>query len=340
MSVRDVRLEKLGAYQIERQDRTGAASDVGHRGRGARSPFQIPLAGWRDILKRTKREVTDDRVTYIAAAVAFYAMLAIFPALIGVVSLYGLFADPADLQRHLNSIGAIPASARDVVFGQLSGVVQGGNNALSAGLVLSILGTIWSSSAGVRALMEAMNISYDEREKRGFIKLRLVSLALTFGALVLVVLAVGALGVIPAAVQLADLGVGERLLQVLRWPVLFVAVAFGLAVLYRYGPSRDKPKWRWVSPGSLVATALWLLASAGFSLYVSSFGKFNETYGALGGVIVLLTWFYLSAIAIILGAELDAEVERQMARDTTRGPERPLGQRGAYAADTLSPSPA
>jgi membrane protein len=311
------------------------------RGRSADHPFQIPKAGWKDICKRTWREVKDDRVTLIGAAVAFYAMLAVFPAIIAMVSLYGLFADPADLERHLSAVSTtLPASARDILFGQLHDVVSGSDDALSAGVVLSILGVLWSASAGVRAVIEALNIAYDEREARGFVKLRLVSLAFTLGAVLLVVLAVGALGVVPAVLHVGDATLGERVLQVLRWPVLFVVVAFALAVLYRYGPSREKPKWRWVSPGSLLATALWLLASAGFSWYASSFGKFNETYGALGGVIVLLTWFYLTAISIILGAEMDAEVERQTARDTTDEPDQPIGARGAYAADTLGPAPA
>lgn len=311
------------------------------RGRSADSPLEIPAPGWRDVAKRTWKEVKDDRVTLVAAAVAFYAMLAVFPAIIAMVSMYGLFADPADLERHLSSFATtLPASAREILFGQLHDVVAGSDDALSAGVVLSTLGVLWAASAGIRAVMEAMNIAYDEREKRGFVKVRLVSLAFTFGAVLLVVLAVGALGLVPAVLQVGDATLGERVLQILRWPVLFVVVAGALAVLYRYGPSRDKPKWRWVTPGSLLATAIWLFASAAFSWYAGSFGKFNETYGALGGVIVLLTWFYLTAIAVILGAELDAEVERQTARDSTEGSEEPLGARGAYAADTLGPAPA
>jgi membrane protein len=310
------------------------------RGRGATTPRAIPKEGWLDILKRTYREVKDDRVSYIAAAVAFYAMLAIFPAIIGLVSLYGLFAGPAMLERHLQSLTVLPDAVRQILSAQLHAVVTTSSGALSTGLLLSILGTIWAASAGVRALMEAMNIAYDEPERRGFLKRRLVSLVLTLGGLVLVGLAVASLAIVPAILRVADVGGGETVLAIVRWPVLVVAVALSLAVLYRYGPARDDAKWRWVTPGSIFATIVWSIVSVGFSWYVSTFGKFNETYGALGGVIVLLVWFYLSAIAIIIGAELDAEIERQTAHDTTKGTPQPMGRRGAFAADTVGQSPA
>ncbi len=310
-------------------------------GREAETPTQIPKPGWRDILQRVKSEVKEDRVPLIAAAVAFYFMLAIFPALIAMVSMYGLFADPVDLQNHLTgALAALPAAAKDILAGQLTEVVTGADDALSAGAVLSILAVLWSASAGIRTLMEAMNIAYDEDEKRGFVKVRLTSLALTVGAVVFVVVAVASLTIIPAALHIGDAAPFERVLQVARWPILLVVATLALNVLYRYGPSRDRPKWKWVTPGALLATFLWIGASALFSWYASHMGKFNETYGALGGVIVLLTWFYLTAIAIMLGAELNAEMEHQTARDTTKGVAKPMGARGAYVADTLGRSPA
>jgi membrane protein len=318
------------------------ASDDRHgRGRSAQRPGQIPATGWRDIALRVKRELKEDDISLVAGSVAFYAFLAIFPALAALVSIYGLIADPADVGRQVDAMGGIlPPEARAAVQSELAQLASRSSSSLSIGGVLSVALALWSANKGTKALLSALNIAFDQEESRGFIKLNALSLLLTIGALVLAVLATA--GVIALPALLGHLGlsaVGAFLVRWLRWPVLAAIALFGIATIYRYGPARSKAKWRWVTPGSLLATALWLGGSALFSWYVSSFGKYDKVYGSVGVIIIVLTWFLLSAYAVILGAELNAELERQTAVDTTTGPPRPLGQRGAYAADTVGDTP-
>jgi len=288
-----------------------------------------------------KRELKEDDISLVAGSVAFYAFLAIFPALAALVSLYGLVADPADVGHQVDAMGGIvPPEARAALQGELAHLASQSSRSLSISVVLSLVLALWSANKGTKALLSALNIAFDQEESRGFIKLNALSLLLTVGTLVLAVLAIA--GVIALPALLGHLGlsaIGAFLVRWLRWPVLAAIVLFGLATFYRYGPARAKAKWRWVTPGSLLATALWLGGSALFSWYVSSFGKYDKVYGSVGVIIIVLTWFLLSAYAVILGAELNAELERQTAADTTTGPPRPLGQRGAYAADTVGDTP-
>ncbi|HZA80714.1 MAG TPA: YihY/virulence factor BrkB family protein [Actinomycetes bacterium] len=310
-------------------------------GREAERPSEIPPRGWFAVLKRVKAEVKDDNVPLLAAGVAFYAMLAIFPAIIAVVTVYGMVADPNQVESQVGEFAkSLPSGADQLLTQQLQNVANAGRRSLSIGLVVSLLAVLWSASSGVQGLIKGLNVVYDERETRGFFKLRALSLLLTLGAIVVAVVALALITVFPAVVDNLGLGrAGELAASIARWVVLALLVLWALAVVYRYAPDRANPRWRWVSWGAVVALVLWLLGSVGFSWYVDNFGKYNQTYGALAAVIILLLWLFLSAFVVLLGAELDAESERQTARDTTTGPERPLGQRDAEVADTLGESP-
>jgi membrane protein len=317
-------------------DRNGDAA-----GRQAERPGEIPPRGWFATLKRVKAEVKEDNVSLLAAGVAFYAMLAIFPAIIAVVTVYGMVADPQEVESQVSEFAkGLPSGADALITEQLQNVAAAGRQALSIGLAASLLGVLWSASSGVQGLVKALNLVYDERETRGFLKLRGLSLLLTLGAIVVAVLALALIAVFPSFVEGLGLGqAGELAASIGRWVLLALLMLTALAVVYRFAPDRANPRWRWVSWGSVVALVLWLLGSFGFSYYVENFGKYNQTYGALASVIILLLWLYLSSFVVLLGAELNAETERQTARDTTTGPDRPMGERGAEVADTLGESP-
>jgi membrane protein len=314
-----------------------AGDDEAARGRNAREPSELPARGWADILRRAWREMKEDRLSIIAAGVAFYALLAVFPTLLAVVGLYGLVADPGDVERQLQAFaGLLPRQAADVLLTQLHDLVQTDRKALGFGVAAGLVLALWSASAGVRTLMEALNVAYDEDERRGFLRFYGTALLLTLAGIVGFVVVVGILVAVPIATAWLSLGSTlEAIVNFARWPLLAVGVALGLAVLYRYGPSRREPRWQWVSWGAAIATVLWVLASAAFSFYVSRFGNYNETYGSAGAIVVLLTWFLLSAYVVLIGAEINAEMEKQTKRDTTKGPEQPLGERDATAADTV-----
>ena len=281
------------------------------RGEGADSPTKIPARGWKEILQRTLQQLKSDNVSLIAAGAAFYVFLALAPALIAVIAVYGLVADPADVSRQLGPIlSALPADAASVVRDQLTTITSGGRSGLGLSLIVGVVVALVGASKGLLALITALNIAYDEDETRGFVRLRAMALGLTVAVAVAAVAVIGGMVVVRALAR--PLGTfGETAVAVVRWPVLAGLGVVALAVLYRYAPDRKAPPWRWVTPGALVATVLWLVGSLAFSLYVATFGKYNETYGVLGGVVVLLLWLLLTAYAIVLGAELDREVERQ-----------------------------
>jgi membrane protein len=305
-------------------------------GAEAARPSEIPKRGWLEIVKRAWKEAKTDNVSLVAAAVAYYAFLAIFPALIAAVLLYGLVASPADVQQQVEEIGAaLPAEAETLLKDQMAAIASTSNSALGIGLLIAVLGALWSASGGVGGLITAINIAYDERETRGFVKRRALSLMLTVGAILFVLIAVTLVAVVPAVADAVGLGALGRLgAEAARWILLVVAVMAALAILYRIAPDRDAPKFRWVSIGSIVATVLWIVASVALSLYVDNFGSYGKTYGSLAGVVVLLLWLYVSAFIVLLGAEINAEAEQQTAKDTTRGPEKPMGQRRAVKADS------
>ena len=309
-------------------------------GREADRPSEIPPRGWFAVLRRVKAEVKQDNATLLAAGVAFYAMLAIFPAIIAVVTIYGMVADPAQVESQVGEFAkSLPAGADQLLTTQLESVTSAGRQSLSIGLVVSLLAVLWTASGGVQGLVKGLNLVYDEQESRGFLKLRGLSLLLTLGSILMAVVAIALVAVFPAVVDDLGLGrTGQMAASVVRWVVLALLVLLALAVLYRHAPDRADPRWRWVSWGAVVALVLWLLGSIGFSWYVDNFGKYNQTYGALAAVINLHLWLFLSNLLVLLGAELDAETERQTARDTTTGPPEPMGRRGAEVADSLSES--
>ncbi len=307
------------------------------RGREADRPGTIPRRGWKDILKRTLKESKKDNVSIVSAGVAFYALLAIFPAIAAMVSLYGLVADPATVQEQLAAVqGILPTEARSMMENQMSRVAAGSGGALGLGAIFGILFSIWSATKGTKAVMTALNIVYGEEEGRGFIKQNLMALTLTVGGILFIILALGLVVAFPALFGNLGLpGFVQTLASALRWPVLWLALVLGLAVLYRYAPDREEPKWRWVNWGSTAASILWIILSLVFSYYVANFGNYNETYGAIGAVIILLMWFFITSYVVLMGAELNAEMEHQTSRDSTTGTPRRMGKRGAHAADTL-----
>ena len=310
------------------------------RGRQAVSPLQIPWRGWKDILWRSYAEIGNDRLLAIAAGVVFYGLLALFPAITAFVSLYGLFADWSTINSHIaTAAGFLPAGTVEIFQEQVTRIVSQGETTLGFAFLFGLGLALWSANAGMKAILDALNVIYDETEQRGFIKLTLISLALTGGAIAALLLALGSVIVLPILFQTVGLGsINETVLKVLRWPLLLVMVIVGLAVLYRYGPSRDRAQWQWLSVGGVVAGVLWVAASLLLSWYLENFANYNETYGSLGAAIGMMMWMWVSAIIILFGAELNSEIEHQTARDTTTGREEPLGQRGAAMADTVGAS--
>ena len=318
----------------DRDQGRDAASVPGGR---ADTPAQIPPQGWKQVLLRTKQQVSEDNVSLLAAGVAFYAFLALFPALIAAVTLYGLVADPAQVEEQIATISdTLPPEAASIITDQLREIASGSSSTLGWGLLASLAAALFSASGGVQNLIAAVNVAYDEKETRGFLKLRGLALLLTLGAIVFVVVSVGLIAVLPVVLESTGLGAAARVgVQVLRWVGLVGFVLVALAVVYRYAPDRDNPKFRWVGLGSAVATVLWVLGSVGFSLYVSNFGSYGKTYGALAGVAVLLLWLWLTSFIILVGAEINSETEQQTEKDTTEGAEQPMGQRRAVKADSL-----
>ena len=311
-------------------------------GADASSPTEVPASGWRQILVRAWKEQGDDNVGLLAGAVAYFAFLAIFPALIAAISIWALITgDPQSAVEQAETVtSSLPEDAAGVVGEQLQSIAASAPAALGLGAVVSILLALWSASGGMGAMIKSINIAYDEGDERGFVKGKALALGLTVGAFVVVAIALGLIAAVPVVLNVVDLGIVTVILvQIARWVLLAVIIMAALAVLYRLAPDRDDPQLKWVSVGSVFATILWLAASAGFSLYVSNFGSYGETYGAVAGVAVLLLWLYLTAFIVLLGAEINAEAERQTRQDTTRGEPRPMGDRHAHAADTEPGAP-
>ena len=307
------------------------------RGRDAETPSAIPAKGWKDVFWRVWKSLTQDHVMLIAGGVTFYLLLALFPALVAFMSIYGIFLDPATAVDHAQSLrGLIPPAAVDMIAEQLARLTTKQSDSLTVGLILSLIIAFWSANGGVKAMIEGLNYAYNEREKRSFVRVNTVAFAFTLGALALMVLLFVALAVIPAMLAVLNLGpVGNLVIRLLRWPLLVLTLGLSLTVLYRHGPSRRSPEWRWVTWGSAFATISWLIMSIAFTTYLDRIANFNDTYGALAAPIGFLFWVWLSIIVIILGAEINGEMEHQTAVDTTTGPDRPMGKRGAVMADTL-----
>jgi membrane protein len=307
------------------------------RGRLADSPAQIPGKGWKDIAWRTWGEIGKDRVTSIAAGVTYYSILALFPAVAAAVAIYGLFTDPMTITRHFEQVKEfLPYGAADIIGGQLRSVSAKGNGTLGLTFAIGLVASLWSANAGMKALLDALNIAYDEEEKRSFIRLNAVALAFTLGGILFVVVALAAFLGVPLVLAYLPLGPAATwAILIGRWVVMAALVALALALLYRYGPDRREPKWRWITVGSAVASVGWLVASAALSYYATRFANYDATYGSLGGIIGLMVWIWVSAIVILVGAEINAEVEHQTARDSTVGHRKPIGTRDATMADTI-----
>jgi membrane protein len=308
------------------------------QGREALTPGEIPKGGWWSICKRVYGSLNSKHLSILAGGVAFYAMLSIFPALAALVALYGLIADPATVQHQINALHAlIPGEAQKILESYLRSIVSSNSAKLGLGLITGVALALWSARAGTVSLIQALNIVYEEDEKRGAIRFQATALAMTIGGILGGIIALLLIAAIPSLIQFLPLGKDLKIIgYIVPWPILIAVISVGIAAAYRFMPSRREPKWRWVSWGGVIATVIWVLASAGFSFYVTKFGHYDKTFGSLGAVMILLTWLYVSAYAVLLGASFNAEMEHQTARDTTAGSDKPIGQRGAKMADTVA----
>ncbi len=311
--------------------------DLRYPGSQADTPREIPAKGWFQIVKRSVKELGADQMPLIAAGVAFYAFLSLVPTLIAATLLYGLVTDPAQVEEQIDSLaGVLPAEAQTLLGEQMTSLASAQEQSLGFGLVVALALALWSASGGTGNLITAVNIAYDEEETRGFVKRKALALALTLGAIVAFAITFSLVAVFPAVVNALGLtGPARWGAEALRWVVVLAVVTIALAVLYRVAPDRDAAKIRWISLGATVATVAWVVAAIGFSLYVDNFGSYGKTYGSLAGVVVLLLWLWLSILVVLLGAEINAETEQQTVKDTTKGPEEPMGDRRAVKADSL-----
>jgi membrane protein len=316
-----------------------AAEREPDRGRSAHCPGEIPLKGWWDIAWRVQEQLASDNVSIVAGGLALFGLLSIFPSLAAAVAICGLIASPEQIAAQSQAFaGLLPAEAMSILLSQLNELATRSNGTLSLGAVVGILLALWSARRGMVALITAMNVAYNEYERRGFFRRLALSLLFTVcgvvGFLVVIALAIA----VPVVLRSLPLGAAaEWVLLVVRWALLWYVAVVALSALYRFAPHRSKARWQWLNVGARVAASVWLFASILFAVYVRNFGSFGQTYGAIGGVVILLFWFYISAFVVILGAEINSELERQTVHDTTVGEERPIGQRGAFAADTVGP---
>ncbi|MBV9824632.1 MAG: YihY/virulence factor BrkB family protein [Alphaproteobacteria bacterium] len=333
------RAAEAGSGSMRRAEiaNSAEAQEPGH-GRSAESPAEIPPRGWKDILWRVYAGISDDRVLANAAAVTFYGLLALFPAIGALVSIYGLFADPGTIAKQLDTMnGILPGGAIDVIRDQMTRVASQGGGKLGLSFLLGLAVSLWSANGGIKALFDALNVVYEEKEERSFIRLNAVSLTFTVAMIFFLIIAITCVVAVPVVLAFFP-GFVATLVNYARWPAMLVLVALVFACVYRFGPNRATPRWRWISWGSVFAAFAWLAASALFSWYASSFGSFNKTYGSLGAVIGFMTWMWLSVIVILIGGKLNAETEHQTARTSTEGPDKPIGARGAQMADTVGAS--
>jgi membrane protein len=312
-------------------------ADGADRGRQADTPNQIPAKGLRDVFWRVAESIIADRVTLIAAGVTYFLLLSLFPALAALVALYGFIADPTSIMGHISFLARVfPPGSFDLILNQLTTLTQQKPAALSLAFVGGLGVALWSANSGMKALFDAMNVAYQEEEKRSFLWLNLLSLMFTLGALFIAIALVTAIGVLPALLAYFWLDHWQELLaRFARWPFILVFIGCGIAAIYRYGPSRERAKLTWLSWGVVFSTLLWLAASILFSFYLENFANYNATYGALGALIGLMVWVWISVIILIVGAELNAELEHQTLRDSTTGAPLPMGERGAFVADTV-----
>jgi membrane protein len=310
------------------------------RGREANTPEQIPLRGWSDILWRVLSSISADRILSTSGGVAFFSLLAIFPGIAAIVSLYGLFADASTIGKHLTLLsGILPAGVLALIADQITFIARQGNDTLGTAFLIGIFVALFSANAAMAALFDALNVVYDEKEKRSVVRFYATTLLFTIAGILFVIVAITGVVFLPLILKFFGLtATTEGLLAILRWPILFVTIVASLGFIYRYGPSRRDARWRWVTWGSIVAALLWIAASMLFSTYVATFDSYNKTYGSLGAAVGFMMWLWISAVIILLGGELNAETEHQTARDSTEGRAKPLGSRGAMMADHVGKS--
>jgi membrane protein len=307
------------------------------RGRHADAPWQISWLGWKDILWRTYLQIGENRLLALAAGVVFYSLLALFPALAAFVSVYGLFAKASSISDQLSLVaGVFPSDAIDIIRDQIARLIAKGDAKLSVNFITAFCIALWSANAGTKAIIDALNVIYEEKEKRGFIRLNLTSLGFTLAALVALTLAL--IGIVLLPQLLVYLGLDrlpELILRMARWPALLLATILGLSFIYRFGPSRREPQWQWITVGSIVASIVSLVASSLLSWYFTNLANYDATYGSLGAVIGTMLWLWILSVVVLLGAQINSEIEHQTARDSTVGRPKPLGLRGATMADTV-----
>lgn len=307
------------------------------RGRNSTTPGDIPILGLRDVIWRVVEQASRNRIALIAAGLSYYLLLALFPSLAALVSLYGFFADPSAIATYMGPLHSIlPPGAFGMIEDQLAALALQNTSSLGIGFATGLAIALWSSRNGVLAFFDAMNVAYNEDEKRGFMRINLLAFAFAIGILIVLILILAALALLPAIFTfiMPDSWL-EPFLMTLRWPLLAMLVGFATSCLYRYGPSREPARMRWLSWGAVLSTCAWLIASLAFSHYLQNFGDYSSTYGTLGAVAGFMVWSWLSAVIVILGAVLNGELEHQTARDTTTGEPRPMGARGAYVADSV-----
>ena len=315
------------------------SAPIGLSGRDASSPWQMPWSGWKDVVKRTWKESSEDNVSIVAAGIAFYGFLAMVPMLGAIVLIYGLAANPQTVVKHAQDLSTVmPGDVAKLIGEQLLNVTETSGGKKGLGLAIAIAVALWGARNAASSIITALNIAYEEEEKRSSLKVILLSLIMTVGAVALGLLGGVTIGVMSALEHLfPDLGgFGVLLGKLLTYLVLGSVAAAAAAAMFRYAPSRDKAKWTWITPGSVVFAAVWIMLTLGFGFYVSNFGNYGATYGSLSAVVVLLTWLYLSSYALLLAAELNSELEHQTAKDTTAGSDQPLGARGAWSADHVA----
>lgn len=314
-----------------------SAGGSDRRGRLAEKPSAIPYPGLKDVFWRVIAEIGEDRVTLIAAGVTYYLLLALFPALAALVSIYGFVADPGAIGAQVTLLSdVVPTGSLDIILDQLKTLATQKTSTLSIGFVFGLVVALWSAHNGMRALFDAMNIAYGETEKRGFLKMTGLGFLFTLGALGVAVVVISAIGILPAVLSFLWLDRWVELLaRFARWPLMLAIVCFATMMLYRYGPSRETAQLRWLTWGAAFTSIAWLGASLGFSYYIENFANYNATYGTLGALIGFMVWTWMSVIILIVGAEINAELEHQTTIDSTTGHPMPMGERGAYVADTI-----
>ena len=314
------------------------------RGREANTPEQIPPRGWKDILWRVLWSISENRILSTSGSVAFFSLLAVFPGIAAIVSLYGLFADASTIGKHLVLFsvlfsGFLPGGVLQLFAEQITLISNQGSKTLGTAFVVGLLIALASANSGMAALFDALNVVYDEREKRSLVRFYATTFLFTLAGIVFIILAISGVVVLPLMLKFVGMATTtETLLAILRWPTLLVTIVVSLACIYRYGPSRRDARWRWVTWGSILGAVLWVTVSMIFSWYVATFDSYNQTYGSLGAGIGFMVWLWISAVIVLLGGELNAEMEHQTARDTTEGRSKPLGSRGAMMADRVGAS--